>query len=109
MKNANWTKFSSLDSRDFTLDDEHRVKLNFCDDEGVFEGGWAWIDPADRQDYDNNVVDPPSKIRIGVSNCSLSVPPGAYFPYRLNGDTRPTCDTTKIKGNVVWNRKPSPE
>lgn len=79
---------------DFVLDGEDsnplKSKLHLRR-EGRGEGIWMFIHPEDKADYDNDVRDGDFK-RLGILiNASLAgIPWGAYVPYKLNGDERPS-------------------
>lgn len=67
-----------------------KAKLNLRR-EGQGEGIWMFIHPEDKADYENDVKDSDFKrlgILINVSLCGI--PWGAYVPYKLNGEERPS-------------------
>lgn len=80
---------------DFLLDgegsDAMKAKLNLRR-EGRGEGIWMFIHPEDKEAYDKDTRDG-DFVRLGilinVAICGL--PWGAYVPYKLNGDERPSA------------------
>lgn len=73
-----------------------KVKLNLRR-EGRGEGIWMFIHPDDKADYESDVKDGDFK-RLGILiNAALcGIPWGAYVPYKLNGDERPSAIFEKV-------------
>lgn len=73
-----------------------KAKLNLRR-EGHGEGIWMFIHPEDKADYDRDVRDGDFK-RLGILiNAALcGMPWGAYVPYKLNGDERPSAIFEKV-------------
>lgn len=85
---------------DFLLSSEGseslKAKLNLCR-EGHGEEIWMFIHPEDKADYDKGVRDGDFKrlgILINAALCEMLR--GAYVPYKLNGDERPSAIFEKV-------------
>jgi hypothetical protein len=84
---------TTVDFAHFEAKDENLIKVNISDPDGGSEGIWACISDKDKLDYDANVQDEEIRIAICRNNTiaymgTLII--GVYFPYKMNGQNRPT-------------------
>lgn len=87
---------SYIDVPEFDVDDGRIVKVNISRGE-TSEGVWAWLNPADIEDYRNNASDV-DKFRIAVcaNTAMCGMPWGHYMPIRFRGYSRPVCEMELI-------------
>lgn len=69
-----------------------KVNINYDDTESINgEGIWACISDKDKEAYENHDTDEEMTRVALLRNTSIAgIPWGAYVPYRLNGQQRPT-------------------
>lgn len=95
-------KNREIEFEPFPCEENMLVKINIRNGDGSNEGCWAWLNPIDMPDYKADVTDPDDKVRVAImANAAFGVPWGSFFPYRMQGQTRPVCVAGDVSGEVV--------
>ncbi len=77
---------------EFELKEQNWVKINLTESGGLNgEGIWAWLSDADLVKHNADNKDGYG-IAVAANQSLSGIPWKGYFPFKFNGENRPTCN-----------------